>query len=90
MFSTNDKDYDIIDIANWFHNLSHLSYDLKPIKNSTFDPNNNDYVTSIAVFIALPVVALVIILIIYLIFSILMCICCIDDKKRKSNCIFDF
>ena len=79
--------YDRLDITDWFHSLPHLGVDLRSINNSTFDPEKEDYIKSIAVFVALPIAVMILILIIYLLSTIVMCCCCTDGKKRASKSI---
>ena len=78
------RGYDVLDIANWFHSLPHFSKDLKQITNTTFDPQSEQYVTSLAVYVALPIALMVLILVLYLLVTIIMCCCCTDGHKQKS------
>ncbi|CAG2169473.1 unnamed protein product [Oppiella nova] len=75
--------YDIVDIAKTFHNFKHLNLNLQELQNRTFDPRSPDYLKSIGVFAAWPILALLIILVLYLLISLFVCCCCSGDKKRE-------
>ncbi|CAG2169472.1 unnamed protein product [Oppiella nova] len=76
--------YDIVDIAKAFHNFKHLNLNLQELQNRTFDPRSPDYLKSIGVFAAWPILALLIILVLYLLISLFVCCCCSGDKKREG------
>ncbi|XP_054155413.1 protein tweety homolog 2-like [Oppia nitens] len=79
----NGRGYEILDLAYRFHEFRHLNYKLQVLKNSTFDPTSQDYLTSLAVFAGIPIVVLIIILVIYLLMTCISCCCC-SNKKRET------
>jgi len=80
----NGQDFNIVGIAEWFHNLKHLNFKLESIKNTTFDTENKEYIESLIVFVSIPIVVLVLILLLYLIYSICICVCGTSGTNKKS------
>ncbi|UXI16731.1 Bromodomain adjacent to zinc finger domain protein 1A [Sarcoptes scabiei] len=88
--SVNDNLYNQSIIANWFHSIPHVDIKLRPLPaNITFDPNDNEYLESIGILVAIPGFWLILTLIFFLIFFL--CRCCdgsgngLDQQKKKFH-----
>ncbi|CAG2120138.1 unnamed protein product, partial [Medioppia subpectinata] len=79
-----ENNYEIVDIAKNFHELTHRTLNLQKWENTTFDPDQKDYLISVGMFAVWPITTLVAVLVIYLLTSIFMCCCCSGDRKKQS------
>jgi hypothetical protein len=84
-YSINGRSYDISEVVNRFHSFKRLNFKLGSNKNSTFDVENQEYIQSLVVFVAIPLLILILILLLYLIYSICICICGTNKKSDESK-----
>lgn len=86
--------YNISIFDKWFHSLPHFDIRLHYLKNTTFNPNDNQYLESLGILVAIPGFWLIITLIFFLIFFL--CRCCDANTKKKRKltvcklCLFLF
>lgn len=88
--ASHDNLYNMSIIAQWFHLVPHVDIKLRPLPaNITFDPNDNEYLESLGILVALPGFWLILTLLFFLIFFL--CRCCdgsgggADKNKQQYN-----
>ena len=86
--------YNISIFAKWFHSLPHVDIRLNYLKNTTFNPNDNQYLESLGILVAIPGFWLILTLLFFLIFFLCRCCDANNKKKRKLTlckcCLFMF
>ena len=86
--------YNISIFANWLHSLPHIDIRLNYLKNITFNPNDNQYLESLGILVAIPGFWLILTLLFFLIFFLCRCCDANNKKKRKLTlckcCLFIF
>ncbi|RWS09447.1 protein tweety-like protein [Dinothrombium tinctorium] len=80
-----DGQYNVSLVAQWFHKVPHLDIRLNPV-NSTFDPNDNEYLEALGILVAIPGFWLILTLLFFLIFFLCRCCDVNSKKKRKLTC----
>lgn len=75
-------DYNISMIGDYLHRIPHFDIKLRPI-NATFDPQDNEYLESLGILVAIPGFWLILTLLFFLIFFLCRC-CDVNSKKKKS------
>ncbi|KAI2805703.1 chloride channel [Blomia tropicalis] len=79
---SHDSLYNLSIVAEWFHSIPHVDIRLRPLPaNITFDPNDNEYLESLGILVALPGFWLILTLLFFLIFFL--CRCC--DGSNGGN-----
>ena len=80
---SHDNLYNMSIVAEWFHMIPHVDIRLRPLPaNITFDPNDNEYLESLGILVALPGFWLILTLLFFLIFFL--CRCC-DSNSDNSE-----
>ena len=86
--------YNISMFAKWLHSLPHIDIRLNYLKNTTFNPNDNQYLESLGILVAIPGFWLILTLLFFLIFFLCRCCDANNKKKRKLTlckcCLFMF
>lgn len=86
--------YNISVFAKWLHSLPHIDIRLNYLKNTTFNPNDNQYLESLGILVAIPGFWLILTLLFFLIFFLCRCCDANNKKKRKLTlckcCLFMF
>lgn len=81
--TTHESLYNMSIVAEWFHSIPHVDIKLRPLPaNITFDPNDNEYLESLGILVAIPGFWLILTLIFFLIFFL--CRCC-DGPNSGSK-----
>ena len=86
--------YNISIFAKWLHSLPHIDIRFNYLKNTTFNPNDNQYLESLGILVAIPGFWLILTLLFFLIFFL--CRCCDANNKKKrtltlcKGCLFMF
>lgn len=81
---SHDSQYNLSVIAEWFHQIPHIDIKLRPLPaNVTFDPNDNEYLESLGILVAIPGFWLILTLIFFLIFFL--CRCCDGSSSNNSE-----
>ncbi len=78
--------YNISIFAQLFHSIPHFDIRLHYLKNTTFNPNDNEYLESLGILVAIPGFWLIITLLFFLIFFL--CRCCDANNKKKRKLTF--
>ncbi|XP_054153158.1 protein tweety-like isoform X2 [Oppia nitens] len=86
--------YNISIFAKLLHSLPHIDIRLNYLQNKTFNPNDNQYLESLGILVAIPGFWLIITLLFFLIFFLCRCCDANNKKKRKLTackcCLFMF
>ena len=81
---SHDNLYNMSIVAEWFHMIPHVDILLRPLPaNITFDPNDNEYLESLGILVALPGFWLILTLLFFLIFFL--CRCCDGSSNGYSE-----
>ncbi|XP_027199432.1 protein tweety homolog 1-like isoform X3 [Dermatophagoides pteronyssinus] len=81
--TTHESLYNMSIVAEWFHSIPHVDIKLRPLPaNITFDPNDNEYLESLGILVAIPGFWLILTLIFFLVFFL--CRCC-DGPSSKDQ-----
>lgn len=81
---SHDSLYNMSVVAEWFHQIPHVDIRLRPLPaNVTFDPNDNEYLESLGILVALPGFWLILTLLFFLIFFL--CRCCDGSGSGESD-----
>lgn len=81
---SHDNLYNMSIVAEWFHLIPHVDIRLRPLPaNITFDPNDNEYLESLGILVALPGFWLILTLLFFLIFFL--CRCCDGSSSGSSE-----
>lgn len=78
--------YNVSIVADWFHRIPHFDIHLHFLKNTTFDPYDNEYLESLGILVAIPGFWLILTLLFFLIFFLCRCCDANTKKKRKLTC----
>src|SRR6218665_2542888 len=81
---SHDQLYNMSLVADWFHQVPHVDIKLRPLPaNITFDPNDNEYLESLGILVALPGFWLILTLLFFLIFFL--CRCCESSGSESQS-----
>lgn len=81
---SHDNLYNMSIVAEWFHMIPHVDIRLRPLPaNITFDPNDNEYLESLGILVALPGFWLILTLLFFLIFFL--CRCCDSSSNATTE-----
>lgn len=81
--TSHDNLYNMSIVAEWFHMIPHVDIKFRPLPaNITFDPNDNEYLESLGILVAIPGFWLILTLIFFLIFFL--CRCCDGSSSTEQ------
>ncbi|GFR77566.1 protein tweety homolog [Elysia marginata] len=77
--TTTSKVYDRSWISDYFHDFPHINFNFKKV-NSTFNPENVDYVESLAILVLFPIAVSLVLCLVYLVYFFAHCL-----QKQSSQ-----